>query len=105
MHNSHTAIFKRMTTKSVSVTIALESPESHWISIHLNSMLQVLFASALAHRSSMTLEFSMLNHLYASAYNFDTDDLDWLKEHCRQEVASLNGRINLTDIAEEYVEG
>ena len=53
----------------------------------------------------LAVEFSMLNHLYASAYNFDTDDLDWLKEHCRQEVASLNGRINLADIAEEYAEG
>jgi metal-responsive CopG/Arc/MetJ family transcriptional regulator len=52
----------------------------------------------------LAVEVAMLNHLYASAYNFDTDDLDWLKEHCRQEVASLNGRINLADIAEEYVE-
>lgn len=53
----------------------------------------------------LTVELSVLNHLYASAYNFDTDDLDWLKDHCRQEVAALNGRINLADIAEEYTEG
>ena len=45
----------RMMTKSVSVTIGLESLVSHWISMLPNSMLQDLFTSVLSPRSSMTL--------------------------------------------------
>ena len=45
----------RMMTKSVSVTIGLESLVSRGISILPNSMLQDLFTSVLSPRSSMTL--------------------------------------------------
>ena len=45
----------RMMTKSVSVTIGLESLVSHWISMLPNSMLQDLFTSVPSPRSSMTL--------------------------------------------------
>ena len=51
----------------------------------------------------LAVEIAMLNHLYAVVYNADEDYLSRLREHCKSEVAKLNGRVNLNDIANEYV--
>ena len=51
----------------------------------------------------LAVEIAMLNHLYAVVYNADEDYLKQLREHCKYEVAKLNGRVNLNDIANEYV--
>ena len=61
----------RMMTKSVSVTIGLESLVSRGISILPNSMLQDLFTSVLSPRSSMTL-WGLFNifHLYSAGIAF-----------------------------------
>ena len=56
----------RMMTKSVSVTIGLESLVSHWISILPNSMLQDLFTSVPSPRSSMTL-WGLFNIIHLSS--------------------------------------
>ena len=51
----------------------------------------------------LAVEIAMLNHLYASAYNTEEDYIEWLRDHCKLEVAKVNGRMNLNDIANEYV--
>ena len=56
----------RMMTKSVSVTIGLESLVSHWISMLANSMLQDLFTSVPSPRSSMTL-WGLFNIIHLSS--------------------------------------
>ena len=50
----------------------------------------------------VAVEIAMLNHLYGGYFNVSREQLTWLREHCKQEVAMLNGRMNLADIAEEY---
>ena len=51
----------------------------------------------------LAVEIAMLNHLYAAAYNTEEDYIEWLRDHCKLEVAKVNGRMNLNDIANEYV--
>jgi len=50
----------------------------------------------------LAVEIAMLNHLYGSYFNVSRERLDWLRELCKQEVAEINGRMNLADIAEGY---
>ena len=51
----------------------------------------------------LAVEIAMLNHLYAGTYQCGEDYLDKLRDYCVQEVAALNGKVNLSEIAEEYV--
>ena len=51
----------------------------------------------------LAVEIAMLNHLYAAAYDTEEDYIEWLRDHCKLEVAKINGRMNLNDIAKEYV--
>ena len=50
----------------------------------------------------LAVEIAMLNHLYGSYFNVSREQLDWLRELCKEEVAEINGRMNLADIAEGY---
>ncbi len=50
----------------------------------------------------LAVEIAMLNHLFGSYFNVSREQLDWLRELCKQEVAEINGRMNLADIAEGY---
>ena len=51
----------------------------------------------------VAVEIAMMNHLYASGNNCREGYLEELRDYCIQEVAVMNGRLNLRDIAEEYV--
>ena len=51
----------------------------------------------------LAVEVAMMNHLYASGNNCREGYLEELRDYCIQEVAVMNGRLNLRDIAEEYV--
>ena len=50
----------------------------------------------------LAVEIAMLNHLYGSYFNVSREQLDWLRELCKEEVAEINGRMNLADIVEGY---
>ena len=50
----------------------------------------------------LAVEIAMLNHLYGSYFNVSREQLDWLRDLCKEEVAEINGRMNLADIAEGY---
>ena len=50
----------------------------------------------------LAVEVAMMNHLYASGNNCREGYLEELRDYCIQEVAAMNGRLNLRDIAEEY---
>ena len=50
----------------------------------------------------VAVEIAMMNHLYASGNNCREGYLEELRDYCIQEVAAMNGRLNLRDIAEEY---
>ena len=51
----------------------------------------------------LAVEVAMMNHLYASGNNCREGYLEEPRDYCIQEVAAMNGRLNLRDIAEEYV--
>ena len=53
----------------------------------------------------LAVEVAMMNHLYASSNDCDEEYINALRDYCIHEVKTMNGRINLADIAEEYVEG
>ena len=53
----------------------------------------------------LAVEVAMMNHLYASSNDCDEEYINALRDYCIHEVKTTNGRINLADIAEEYVEG
>lgn len=53
----------------------------------------------------LSVEVAMMNHLYASNYDCDEEYINALRDYCVHEVKTMNGRLNLADIAEEYVEG
>ena len=50
----------------------------------------------------LAVEIALMNHLNAGRYRYDEHYLDQLRDYCVQEVATLNGRMNLADIAKEY---
>lgn len=50
----------------------------------------------------LAVEIAMQNHLTAGRYRYEERYLDELRNYCVQEVATLNGRMNLADIAKEY---
>jgi len=50
----------------------------------------------------LAVEIALMNHLTAGRYRYDDQYLDQLRDYCVQEVATLNGRMNLADIAKEY---
>ena len=50
----------------------------------------------------LAVEIALMNHLNAGRYRYDDHYLDQLRDYCVQEVAALNGRMNLADIAKEY---
>ena len=77
------------------LTPALESVVGSKIALTEDRISRMIF--------KLAVEIAILNHQYAAAYNTEEDYLDWLREHCKQEVAKLNGRMNLNDIANEYV--
>ena len=77
------------------LTPALESVIGSKIALSEDRISRMLY--------KLSVEIAMLNHLYASVYNADEDHMNWLREYCKREVAKLNGRMNLNDIANEYV--
>ena len=77
------------------LTPALESVVSSMIALTEERISRMIF--------KLAVEIAMLNHQYAAAYNTEEDYINWLRDHCKQEVAMLNGRMNLNDIANEYV--
>lgn len=50
----------------------------------------------------LAVEIALMNHLNAGRYRYNDQYLDELRDYCVQEVATLNGRMNLADIAKEY---
>ena len=50
----------------------------------------------------LAVEIAVQNHLTAGRYGFEDGYLEELRDYCVQEVATLNGRMNLADIAKEY---
>ena len=50
----------------------------------------------------LSVEIAVQNHLTAGRYGFEDGYLEELRDYCVQEVATLNGRMNLADIAKEY---
>ena len=77
------------------LTPALESVVSSKIALTEDRISRMIF--------KLAVEVAMLNHQYAAAYATEEDYIDWLREHCKHEVSKLNGRMNLNDIANEYV--
>jgi metal-responsive CopG/Arc/MetJ family transcriptional regulator len=77
------------------LTPALESVVSSKIALTEDRISRMIF--------KLAVEVAMLNHQYAAAYTTEEDYIDWLREHCKHEVSKLNGRMNLNDIANEYV--
>ena len=84
-----------MQENSRVLTPALESVIGSKIALSEDRISRVVY--------TLAVEIAMLNHLYAAAYNTEEDYLDWLRDHCKLEVAKVNGRMNLNDIANEYV--
>lgn len=77
------------------LTPALESVVSSKIALTEDRISRMIF--------KLAVEVAMLNHQCAAAYTTEEDYIDWLREHCKHEVSKLNGRMNLNDIANEYV--
>ena len=77
------------------LTPALESVVSSKIALTEDRISRMIF--------KLAVEVAMLNHQYDAAYATEEDYIDWLREHCKHEVSKLNGRMNLNDIANEYV--
>lgn len=78
------------------LTPALESVIGSKIALTEDRISQLLF--------KLAVEIAMQNHLLAGRYRYEDGYLDELRDYCVQEVAALNGRVDLKEIQKAYQE-
>ena len=83
-----------MKENSRVLTPALESVIGSKIALTEDRISQLLF--------KLAVEIAMQNHLLAGRYRYEDGYLDELRDYCVQEVAALNGRVNLKEIQKVY---
>ena len=83
-----------MKENSRVLTPALESVIGSKIALTEDRISQLLF--------KLAVEIAMQNHLLAGRFRYEDGYLDELRDYCVQEVAALNGRVDLKEIQKAY---
>ena len=83
-----------MKENSRVLTPALESVIGSKIALTEDRISQLMF--------KLAVEIAMQNHLLAGRYRYEDGYLDELRDYCVQEVAALNGRVDLKEIQKAY---